>query len=186
MAYRGSALAPFFTTGFTPLLSLRREIDRLFEDVAGGTKGAWLPAVDVREEEKSLAIDVELPGIKPEEVTIDVENGVLTLSGEKRAEREEKEKGRYHMVERTYGSFLRSFQLPPGVDESQIKAEFADGLLTIRIPKTALPQPRRIEIATKEEKEVRAAPAREPVSGRTAGAKETAESGKMAASGASK
>lgn len=184
MAYRGSMLAPLFG-GFTPLYGLRREIDRLFDEASNTTPAArWAPAVDVREDDKALAIDVELPGIKPENVQIQVDNGILTVGGEKRAERSEDKEGKYHLVERTYGSFYRTFQLPQGIDESQIKAEFGNGLLTIRIPKAALPQPRKIEIAPKTEQEVKAQAVREPVSGR-AGAKGAADdTEKRAAAGA--
>ncbi|HEX6808699.1 MAG TPA: Hsp20/alpha crystallin family protein [Gemmatimonadaceae bacterium] len=184
MAYRGSALVPFFGGEMRPLFGLRREIDRLFDDVVGSASTRWTPAVDVRETEKSLAIDVELPGIKPENVEVDVENGVLSITGEKRSERTNEEKGRYHMVERSYGSFFRSFQLPAGVDESQIKASFHDGVLTVDIPKAALPQPRKIEIAGHTEKEATSAPAREPVTRNSRPASSSEPSGdRMAASG---
>ncbi|HEU4641744.1 MAG TPA: Hsp20/alpha crystallin family protein [Gemmatimonadaceae bacterium] len=164
MAYRGSGLTPFVGADL-PLFGLRREIDRLFNDVTGGAR--WSPAVDVRENDQELDIDFELPGMKPEDVNINVENGILSVSGEKRAERKEGEEGRYHMVERSYGSFFRSFQLPQGVDESQIKAEFDNGLLTVRIPKAALPQPRRIQIGQASgEREVKTTPTRETASGR--------------------
>lgn len=183
MAYRGSALVPFFGGETRPLFGLRREIDRLFDDVVGSASTRWTPAVDVRETEKSLAIDVELPGIKPENVEVDVENGVLSITGEKRSERTNEEKGRYHMVERSYGSFFRSFQLPAGVDESQIKASFHDGLLTVDIPKAALPQPRKIQIAGQAEKETTSAPAREPVTRSSHAASASASSAdRMAAS----
>ena len=137
--------------GLTPVFGLRREIDRLFDDVFTGrgtsASSGWRPAVDVHEDAKELRFDVELPGIRPEDIEVDVENGVLTIRGEKSEERKEDEKeGRYHIVERSYGSFFRSFQLPQGVDESQIHADVEQGVLRIRIPKTALPQPRRIQI----------------------------------------
>jgi len=150
MAYRGGGITPFFGSGFALLFSLRRESDRLFEDAAGSQPGGtrWAPAVDVREDENSVALDVELPGIQPEEVEVSVENGTLMIRGEKRAERKEGDGGRYHSVERTYGSFSRSFQLPAGIDENQIEADFQNGVLTVRIPKAALPRPRRIEIGT--------------------------------------
>lgn len=183
MAYRGSSLIPFFGGEMRPLFGLRREIDRLFDDMAGSANTRWTPAVDVRETEKSLAIDVELPGIKPENVEVDVENGVLSITGEKRSERTNEEKGRYHMVERSYGSFFRSFQLPAGVDESQINASFHDGVLTVDIPKAALPQPRKIQIAGQTEKDA-AAPTREPVTRSSHAASPSASSGdRMAASG---
>ena len=146
MAFRGTGLTPF--GGGSPLFGLRRDIDRLFEDAFGGGRSVatWAPAVDVHEDNQEISLNVELPGIKPENVEISVENGVLTIRGDKREERKEGEEGRYHLVERSYGSFLRSFVLPQGVSEEQISADFDNGLLRIRIPKAALPQPRRIQI----------------------------------------
>lgn len=162
MAFRGTSITPFVDSTF-PLFGLRREIDRLFDHVTTFSGMRWSPAVDVREDAKALSVDVELPGVKPSDVEVTVENNVLTISGEKRTERQEGEEGgRYHAVERTYGSFFRSFQLPQGIDESQITADFHDGILTVRIPKTALPQPRRIRIGSPaSDKEVKAEPARE-------------------------
>ena len=141
MLHRTSASAPVF--------GLRREIDRLFEDTFGRGDGvtSWTPAVDVRETDKELRIDVELPGINPDNVELTVENGVLSIRGEKRNERKEDDsENRFHVVERTYGTFMRSFQLPPGLDESKIEADYDNGILAIHIPKTALPQPRKIQI----------------------------------------
>ena len=136
-----------YGTSITPFVGLRREIDRLFDDVTSGTgRMAWMPAVDVREDASNLTLEFELPGLDPEHVEVTAENGVLTVRGEKRAERKEGNDRRYHLVERTYGSFSRSFQLPAGVDESQIDAQFENGVLQVRIPKAALPQPRRIEV----------------------------------------
>ncbi len=113
----------------------------------GEGANAWTPMVDVRESENELSLEVELPGIRPEEVEITADNGILAIRGEKRNERKEgDENSRYHMVERSYGSFMRSFQLPPGLDESKIEADYNDGILSVRIPKTALPQPRKIQI----------------------------------------
>ena len=142
MLYRTSVSAPVF--------GLRREIDRLFEDTfgRGDSSNGWTPAVDVRESEKELRLEVELPGISPDEVELTAENGVLTVRGEKRTERKEGEEGsRYHVVERSYGSFMRSFQLPQGLDESKIEADFNNGILTIHLPKAALPQPKKIQIS---------------------------------------
>ena len=140
MVNRGSLTGPVF--------GLRREIDRLFEDTFGGDsrRSGWAPAVDIREDNKEIALEVELPGIKPSDVEVIAENGVLTIRGEKQSGSTEGSEGRYHVVERSYGSFTRSFQLPTGVDDRRIEADFVDGLLTIRIPKAALAQPRRIEI----------------------------------------
>ena len=141
MVYRTSLTGPIF--------GLRREIDRLFEDTFGrdaSRVSGWTPAVDVREDNKEIALEIELPGIKPADVEVTAENGVLTVSGEKQSTTREENEGRYHVVERSYGSFVRSFQLPQGVDENRIEAEFLDGLLIVHVPKAALPQPRRIEI----------------------------------------
>ena len=138
-----------YRTSIAPFFSLRRDIDRLFEDVLGrDAEGrAWAPAVDVRESEDALMLELELPGVSPENVEVTAENGVLTIRGEKRSERKEgDEKERWHMVERSYGSFRRAFQLPQGVDEDQIEASFEHGVLTVRVPKAALPQPRRIQV----------------------------------------
>jgi HSP20 family protein len=133
-------------TTSSPVFGLRREIDRLFEDAFTRDGMSWTPAVDIKETESDLRVELELPGLKPEDVEITAENGVLTIRGEKRSERKEDEQSRYHVVERTYGSFMRTFQLPQGVDEDQIAAEFDNGILSLRIPKAALPQPRRIQI----------------------------------------
>ncbi len=133
-------------TTSSPIFGLRREIDRLFEDTFTRDGSGWTPAVDVQETDNDLRVELELPGLKPEDVEITAENGVLTIRGEKRSERKEGEQARYHVVERTYGSFMRTFQLPQGVDEEQIGAEFENGILSLRIPKSALPQPRRIQI----------------------------------------
>jgi HSP20 family protein len=140
MVYRGSLTGPVF--------GLRREIDRLFEDTFGGDtrRSGWAPAVDIREDSKEIVLEVELPGIKPSDVEVTAENGVLTIRGEKQSTSTEGTEGRYHVIERSYGSFTRSFQLPTGVDERRIDAEFQDGLLNVHIPKAALAQPRKIEI----------------------------------------
>ena len=132
-----------------PVFGLRRDIDRLFEEAFGSTNNgsAWMPVADVRETSTDLEIEFELPGLKPEEVEITTDNGVLTVTGEKRSERKEgNENSRYHLIERTYGRFSRSFQLPKGVNDSEISADFAHGLLRVRIPRSALPQPRKIAI----------------------------------------
>jgi HSP20 family protein len=149
MLYRNSFSAPVF--------GLRREIDRLFEDTFGRGEGMnnWSPAVDVRESEKELRLDVELPGINPEEVELTADNGILMIRGEKKTERKEgDEESRYHVVERSYGSFMRSFQLPQGLDESKIEADYNNGILSIHIPKAALPQPRKIQIGSSKQQQV--------------------------------
>jgi HSP20 family protein len=137
MAYRMTTRAPIF--------GLRREIERLFDDTFTRDGSDFVPAVDVKENGDEIRLEVELPGIRPEDVEIIAENGVLTVRGQKQAERKEGD-DRFQVVERVYGTFMRTFQLPQGVDENQIRADFENGVLTVRIPKTALPQARRIEI----------------------------------------
>ena len=138
MLYRMTTSAPIF--------GLRREIDRLFEDTFGREGGTFTPAVDIKENEQEILLDVELPGVDPQNVEVIAENGVLTIRGEKRSERKEGDDNRYQVVERTYGTFVRTFQLPQGIDEDQIKGEFDNGVLSVSIPKAALPQPKRIQI----------------------------------------
>ena len=138
-----------YRTSIAPFYSLRRDIDRLFEDVLGRdmAQGGWSPAVDVREDDDALVLELELPGVSPEHVEVTAENGILTVRGEKRSERKEgDEERRWHLVERSYGAFRRAFQLPKGIDDSQIDASFEHGVLTVRVPKSALPQPRKIEV----------------------------------------
>jgi HSP20 family protein len=134
------------TTG-APIFGLRREIDRLFEDTFGREGGNFTPAVDIKENGSEIRLELELPGINPDQVEIMAENGVLTVRGEKLSERKEGEDNRYQVVERSYGTFVRTFQLPQGVDEDQISAEFENGVLSLSIPKAALPQPKRIRIS---------------------------------------
>lgn len=138
------------TTLTSPVFGLRREIDRLFDDAFSGNGGRgmsnWTPATDVRESQGELTLTFEMPGISPENIEITTDNGVLTVRGEKREERKEGDEGQYHLVERSYGAFTRSFQLPKNLDDSKIEANFEHGVLTVRIPKAALPQPKKIEI----------------------------------------
>jgi HSP20 family protein len=140
-------------TTSSPIFGLRREIDRLFEDTFARDGSNWTPAVDIKETASDIRVDLELPGLKPEDVEITTENGLLSIRGEKRSERKEGEDSRYHVVERSYGSFMRSFTLPQGVDENQIQAEFDSGILSVRIPKAALPQPKRIQISANQRKQ---------------------------------
>ncbi|HXG46610.1 MAG TPA: Hsp20/alpha crystallin family protein [Methylomirabilota bacterium] len=94
----------------------------------------WAPLVDITEDEKEYLIKAELPEVSKENVKVSVLNGMLTLSGERKFEREEKDK-KYHRIERSYGSFLRSFALPEGTDPAKVTAEFKDGVLTVHLPK---------------------------------------------------
>lgn len=109
------------------------------------TVSQWLPLVDITEDDKEYLIKVELPEVKREDVKVTVENGVLTICGQRRFEKEEKER-KYHRVERAYGSFTRSFSVPDDADESQVSAEFKDGLLSVRLTKSEKARPKSIEV----------------------------------------
>lgn len=105
----------------------------------------WAPAVDVSEDDKEYLVKAELPELKKEDVKINVENHTLTISGERRAEKEEKGK-RYHRIERSFGSFQRRFAIPEGIDSSKVAAEFKDGLLLVHLPKDEKAKPKAIEV----------------------------------------
>ena len=128
---------------------LRRRMDHLLDSFAHG-EGAergerWLPAVDVSEDKEKYLIRAEVPGLKKEDIKITLVNDVLTISGEKKQEKEQKERS-YHLVERSYGQFTRSFTLPTKVDPNNIKAEFKDGILEITLAKSPESKAREIEI----------------------------------------
>jgi HSP20 family protein len=155
----------YATLPTAPVFGLRRQIDRLFEDTlrsgaAGWNDGRneWIPAVDIRETNQELTFAVELPGIKPEDVQVTAVDGILTIHGERNQEQREGE-GRYHLIERNYGSFMRRFQLPQGVDDEKIEADVAQGMLQVRIPKTALPQPKKIQVKVGVDASYRTQPA---------------------------
>ena len=107
---------------------------------------AWAPPVDITEEKDRIVITAELPGFKENQIEIQSENGMLTLRGERKFEKESDGKS-YHRVERSYGQFVRSFSLPNNVDRERIKADFSDGLLKIELPKREDAKPRTIKIS---------------------------------------
>lgn len=141
------------TTRFTaPIFGLRHEIDKLFEDTFGnmGTPAlgtsAWLPAVDVKETNDALLFDLEMPGVDEDKLEITCQGGVLMVAGEKSSARKEGEDGKWHIVERSFGSFRRSFQLPANVQDDKIEATLTNGVLRLRVPKMEQSKPTRIEI----------------------------------------
>lgn len=107
--------------------------------------GDWSPRVDISETENEFVIKAEIPEVKKDDVKVSVDNGVLTIQGERKQEKEEKGK-KFHRVERYQGSFVRSFTLPDNVDETKVKATFKDGMLNLQIPKTAETKPKAIEV----------------------------------------
>ena len=122
--------------GRTPIRGLGEEAMTVIE---------WRPLVDIVEDEKEYLIKAELPDVKKEDVKVTVENGVLTITGERKFEKEEKGK-KYHRIERAYGSFMRSFTLPEGAAGDKISAEFKDGVLKVHLPKSAEPKSKPIDV----------------------------------------
>jgi len=128
-----------------PFAEMNRLQDQLLGRRGETAAPAFRPAVDIREEEKAFVVYAELPGVKAEDVHVDVEKGVLTVRGE-RTRRVEGEEAGWRRVERAYGSFTRSFSLPETVDPDAIEARLQDGVLEVRIPKREAPAAKRIEI----------------------------------------
>lgn len=112
------------------------------EDVSNRT---WTPSVNIRETESAFFVEAELPGLTKKDIEITLENNILKLSGERHFEKDTKEES-YHRVERSYGSFMRTFSLPSQVDAESVKASFKDGVLTIEVPKAEEAKPRKIAI----------------------------------------
>jgi HSP20 family protein len=139
---------------FADLNRIQREFERNFfaPRVPSRNGGAdFAPQVDVYEDKESLVINAELPGLKREEVEISLDGDILTLRGERKLEKESESRKegdgkRYHRVERSYGSFVRSFQLPSNVDGEKAHAQLADGVLTLRLPKKEVVKGRKIEV----------------------------------------
>jgi HSP20 family protein len=109
------------------------------------TSSEWVPAVDIMEDDKEYAIKAELPEVRKDDVKVSVENGLLTISGERKFEKEEKNK-KYHRVERAYGFFSRSFSLPDAAEANEVKAEYKDGVLHVHVPKSERAKAKRIEV----------------------------------------
>jgi HSP20 family protein len=124
-----------------------RDVDRLFDAFFGGERDAhrWVPQMDLVEAEDHFVLKADLPGLAEGDVSIEVQDGTLTISGERKAEHEARERGWYR-IERASGSFSRSLTLPDGVDAEGIAAHFDRGVLEVRIPKPEERKPRRVEI----------------------------------------
>jgi HSP20 family protein len=109
------------------------------------TVADWTPSVDISETEGEYQIKAEIPDVKKEDVKVTVEDGVLTIQGERKHEKEEKGR-KYHRIERSYGSFVRTFSLPDVIEEDKVKAEFKDGVLNLHLPKSEKAKPKAIEV----------------------------------------
>jgi len=131
---------------------LRREMDLLWDSFLGGrpgrrtmAEGEWLPSLNVAETKGDLVVRAELPGMDPMDIEISLNEGVLTIKGEKKQEKEEKEEG-YHLIERSYGSFTRSIRLPKDVQSDKINASFKNGVLKVVLPKSEEAKKKEIKI----------------------------------------
>src|SRR5439155_4465621 len=132
---------------------LQNQMNRLFEDAmgtwpgeSGGNTTNWVPLADIYENDNDLIVKVELPGVDPKMVDVRVENNVLTIRGERPFDQKVAQEN-YHRLERSFGTFSRSFALPTTIDADKIHAEYRDGILNLRLPKSERAKPKRIQIA---------------------------------------
>lgn len=137
---------------FRELEDMSDRLNRMFARPAVRTNGKetltvadWVPTVDISETDGEYVIKAELPEVKKDDVKVTLEDGVLTIQGQRRQEKEEKTT-KYHRIERSYGTFVRSFSLPDQVNESGVQADFKDGMLNLHIPKSEKAKPRAIEV----------------------------------------
>ncbi|WP_078120078.1 Hsp20/alpha crystallin family protein [Thiosocius teredinicola] len=132
------------------LEQMRREMERAFDNRTGESSNVatsdWVPAVDIREEKDAFVIVADIPGVDPKDIEVHMDNGVLTIKGEKETEKKDEKEG-YKRVERSYGSFYRRFSLPDTADPESIDAKSANGVLEVRIAKQEKVQPRKISVS---------------------------------------
>ena len=131
-----------------PIRDMQSRLDQLFgrwpeREALAVTQ--WAPLVDIAEDDKEYLVKAELPEVKKEDIKVCVEEGTLSITGERRSEKEEKDK-KYHRIERSYGNFLRSFTLPDAADSTKVNAEFKDGVLKVHLPKSEKAKPKSIEV----------------------------------------
>jgi HSP20 family protein len=144
---------------FRDLVTLRDKMNRLFEETFTGrgekkdlVSGTWSPSVDIYETENALVLSAEVPGMKEDEIEIKIEDNTLILQGERKFEKETKEEN-YHRIERSYGSFYRSFTLPNSIDQDKIQAVHENGVLKITMPKKPELKPKKVKVLKAKSKE---------------------------------
>jgi HSP20 family protein len=138
---------------FDELNLLRNRMDRLWSRMTEDEPvlaADWAPTSDIIEGKDEITIKAELPGIEEKDIDVEIENNVLTIRGERKAEKKEEEKG-YRRIERSYGSFLRTFTMPATVEAEKIKADFTNGVLTVHLPKKASAKPQTIKVEVKKQ-----------------------------------
>jgi HSP20 family protein len=139
---------------FRDLNMLQDRMNRLFEDTGRGIRRSeepasttiWSPAVDIYETDGEIVVQAELPGMDRKDISLHLENNVLTIRGDRQFKKETKEDN-YHRIERSYGAFSRSFSIPTTVDEDKIRADYKDGVLKVALPKKEQAKPKQIQIA---------------------------------------
>ena len=143
---------PTTLPAFREMEELSERFNRFFDGRTRGNGGKeslivtdWMPVVDIQETETEYLVKVELAEVKKEDVKVTVENGVLTVQGERKQEKEENGK-KFHRIERSYGTFLRTFTVPLDAEENKVAADFKDGILRVHLPKTEKPRPKAIEV----------------------------------------
>lgn len=138
------------------LSSIQEKMNQLFEDTFSRTrgrdealgKGMWTPAVDIFETEDAVVVKAEIPGVERDQIAVEIKDGILTLHGERKFEKEVKEEN-YHRIERAYGTFHRSFSLPSSVEQDKISAKFNEGVLEVTLPKKERAKPKQIKVDVK-------------------------------------
>lgn len=131
---------------FSGMKAFEDRINRLFAEPNGRP---WVPPVDIIENENELVVKADVPDVKFEDIDVRLENGTLTLRGERKYEKEATEKGGWHRMERAYGTFERSFTLPDTVDPEHVKADYKNGTLTVTLPKKEIAKPRQVKVEVK-------------------------------------
>lgn len=138
---------------FRDLTGIQERMNQIFEDALARSRGRdeglrtgmWTPAVDIYEKNDAVVVKAELPGVEKDQISVEVKDGILMLRGERKFERDVKEES-YHRIERSYGTFLRSFSLPVSVDQDQVKATFRDGVLEVELPKREQAKPKQVKV----------------------------------------
>jgi HSP20 family protein len=141
---------------FRDLSSIQERMNQIFEDALARSRGReeglrtgmWTPAVDIYEKNDSVVVKAELPGVERDQISVEVKDGILSLRGERKFEKEVKEES-YHRIERAYGSFQRSFSLPVSVDQEKVTASFKNGVLEVTLPKKEQAKPKQIQVDVK-------------------------------------
>lgn len=139
-----SSLDPFFAS---PLALFEDVVNRFFNEPASARP--WYPAVDIAENENEVVLTADIPGVKMDDIEVKVENGTLSISGSREFQKQA-QKGGYHRIERSYGSFRRSFTLPESVDTDKVEANYEDGVLKVVLPKKEVAKPKTVRISLKK------------------------------------